>query len=214
MNIKIPVDIEQLEKLYLEDKQSANQIAPILGVSSETILRRLRELGIVRTSSESLTKELNPFFGRTHTKESKQKMSIKLTGLPGPMLGRKHSEESKQKMRIVNLQNGNKPPDQTGFHLSEEARLKISKAHRGPNHYNWKGGTVDYGSDWLWQKKKCYERDNWDCQICRKHGGLLHAHHIIPYRICKSNHLDNLITLCQPCHTEVEREKRNGWNDS
>lgn len=30
-------------------------------------------------------------------------------------------------------------------------------------------------------------------------------HHIVPYRICKKDKEENLITLCKSCHSKVER---------
>jgi hypothetical protein len=33
---------------------------------------------------------------------------------------------------------------------------------------------------------------------------MLHAHHICPVRVSKSNHLANLISLCPKCHKRLE----------
>jgi len=87
---------------------------------------------------------------------------------------------------------------------------------RGANHPNWKGGkpktnrreTMDYETyrkylDW---QKAVFARDNWECQFCGKHGGVLHADHIKSW----AKHpelrfdIDNGRTLCPPCHTTTE----------
>lgn len=62
-----------------------------------------------------------------------------------------------------------------------------------------------------WKKiaKKIYQRDNWTCQTCGKHGGVLNAHHKIPYSISKDNSLNNLITLCIPCHARIHMTLNN-----
>ena len=68
--------------------------------------------------------ENNPFFGKTHSEESKRKLSKKLLGKPGPNLGRKFSEESKEKMSKSHLGNTNR----LGKTFSEEAKEKISNS--------------------------------------------------------------------------------------
>ena len=61
-----------------------------------------------------------------------------------------------------------------------------------------------HSAEWRTKRKEIYKRDNYECQLCGKHGGGLHAHHIISAGVCKdplSN--KNIITLCQSCHTKV-----------
>ncbi|MHA1286033.1 MAG: HNH endonuclease [Candidatus Thorarchaeota archaeon] len=62
------------------------------------------------------------------------------------------------------------------------------------------------GDDWEEQRKKCYKRDHYTCQVCGKHCGRkeIQAHHIIPYKEKGTNDLSNLITLCNVCHAQVE----------
>lgn len=67
---------------------------------------------------------------------------------------------------------------------------------------------------WAKLREKCFERDNFICQKCFKRGGYLNAHHIKSYAEYPSLRLDldNLLTLCQPCHKVT-----HGWgsrNDS
>lgn len=54
-------------------------------------------------------------------------------------------------------------------------------------------------ADW---RKSVYERDDYTCQKCGKRGGVLNAHHIIPFSIDKSLRFEvsNGITLCAKCH--------------
>ena len=87
---------------------------------------------------------------------------------------------------------------------------EAKKSNSGANHYNWKGGTTAYFNssdrDWYTIRKDIYKRDNYECQRCKKHGGRLECHHIIPYRISNDNSENNLITLCPKCHREVEND--------
>ena len=47
-----------------------------------------------------------------------------------------------------------------------------------------------------------FTRDNYTCQICKKRGGILVTHHIIPTKDGGSNRPDNLVTLHDQCHKE------------
>jgi len=70
-----------------------------------------------------LVKENNPFYGKKHSEESKQKISKSNKSRPShmPMLGKKHSEESKRK-----ISSGGK-----GRVVSDEAKQKMSEAKKG-----------------------------------------------------------------------------------
>lgn len=56
-------------------------------------------------------------------------------------------------------------------------------------------------------RNSIFERDNYTCQFCGKHGGKLNAHHIVPVSIdCnKIYNINNGITLCVVCHKRAHR---------
>lgn len=61
-------------------------------------------------------------------------------------------------------------------------------------------------------RSKVFERDNFTCQICKKVGGTLNAHHIKPFKdypLLRFD-VDNGITLCESCHKELHKRLRNG----
>lgn len=74
----------------------------------------------------------------------------------------------------------------------------------------WSNDPNDYGPNWQKQRRLALHRDNYMCQICgapereRPH----HVHHKQAFRTFNSyeeaNQLDNLITLCPPCHRRAE----------
>lgn len=85
----------------------------------------------------------------------------------------------------------------------------------GKNNPNWAGGRdCYYGTDWSQQSEKARERDNYTCQICglkqENNYRALDVHHIVPFKKFslknheQANKLDNLITLCSPCHIRLE----------
>lgn len=66
----------------------------------------------------------------------------------------------------------------------------------------------DYPSDWNSRRKRIYKRDDFKCQDCGARGGPygsaeLHAHHLVPLSAGGTNELDNLITVCAPCHNSL-----------
>lgn len=88
-----------------------------------------------------------------------------------------------------------------------------SKFKAGENSPTWRGGYKGYyGKDWCRNKRKARRRDKFTCRGCKltqkdaKY--TLEVHHIKPARLFndvnKSNHLDNLLTLCRPCHTKAD----------
>lgn len=65
-----------------------------------------------------------------------------------------------------------------------------------------------YPSDWDQRRKTVYQRDNYQCQNCGRHGGPqgnaeLHAHHIVPKSKGGTHQLTNLKTMCSNCHNAI-----------
>lgn len=74
----------------------------------------------------------------------------------------------------------------------------------------WKSDPIHYGPNWVSQRDLARQRDGFRCQMC---GALEinqshHVHHKVPFRnflsYIQANQLDNLITLCAPCHKKAE----------
>lgn len=138
-----------------------------------------------------------------------------------PMLNKKHSKETMQKMKKI-------AKDRK---ISKDVYMKGAMARKGKPAWNrgisaywlkgnksnfWKGGITPESQKrmntigWNIIRKKIYARDNWTCQICKKHcHSDIQCHHIIPYRITKDDTESNLITLCVSCHIKEERKYYN-----
>ena len=109
-----------------------------------------------------------------------------------------------------------------GRKLTEETKKKISKANKGRHlysktefkkgelHPSWKGGIHrdKHNGDWRYKewRMKVFSRDNFTCQVCKKIGGYLEAHHIKKWSDYPDLRLDinNGITLCKECHKKTD----------
>ena len=129
--------------------------------------------------------------GRKHTLSSRKKMSESSKGQTAGMAGKKHSQATKDKIS----------KSRTGILIGEK-------------HFNWRGGiSSGYGMSmrkWRALRKLILERDLFKCRDCKKthHEVILDVHHIIPYRVSKSNAPENLIALCRKCHMKWDAKFR------
>ena len=114
------------------------------------------------------------------------------SGKNHPFYGKKRPEHSK-KMK------DKKRPD-----LANRNKLKIGKLN---HNYNPKLTDEEreirrtYPEYRVW-RKAVFERDNWTCQVCGKHGGNLVAHHLESYHNNPKlrTTLSNGATTCDKCH--------------
>lgn len=76
--------------------------------------------------------------------------------------------------------------------------------NRGKNNYGWVGGSDTYrGENWNENRNKIVKNFDKKCVISGERTKL-DVHHIIPYRISKSNDLSNLIPLKRNVHKQLE----------
>lgn len=95
-----------------------------------------------------------------------------------------------------------------------------SKNWTGEDNPCWRGGHPPYyGPNWIRQSREARKRDNHKCQFCGVEESLLrralNVHHIVPIRMYgadfhTANKLSNLISLCDKCHTFLEKFCLNG----
>jgi len=140
--------------------------------------------------------EKNNFYGKEHTKESKEKMTQSKLGKPTWNKGL------------------------SGIY-SKELRYAMSlRAQRrtGDKNPNWRGGETIKYANW---RRVIFERDNYTCQKCLARNGFgktvyLQAHHIIRAILAPEEkyEVSNGATLCKSCHMFIHRmELRDGFNE-
>jgi group I intron endonuclease len=112
---------EDIEKMAKANIGRAPWNKGLIKPYSEQTLRRMSKF------SKTKTGESNPFFGKTHTEESKQKISDSKTGnSPAWNKGIPFSDESRQKMSEAKK---GKP----GNPHTEESKKLLSESHKGAN---------------------------------------------------------------------------------
>ncbi|MDQ5884503.1 MAG: endonuclease [Pseudomonadota bacterium] len=67
----------------------------------------------------------------------------------------------------------------------------------------YKGGHIGARPRWKSQRNKFLKLGNNFCFKCGS-TSKIHVHHVIPYRISKNDSLDNLVSLCPKCHSNLE----------
>ncbi|WP_267642867.1 HNH endonuclease [Haloarchaeobius amylolyticus] len=88
----------------------------------------------------------------------------------------------------------------------------LSENVAGEAHHQWEGGALVYGAGWWRVRQQALERDEYTCQRCGTDADDLgqnpDVHHIDPVRSfddpTDAHSLENVVTLCRPCHRRVE----------
>ncbi|MEO1122835.1 MAG: FAD-dependent thymidylate synthase [Cyanobacteria bacterium J06639_16] len=107
----------------------------------------------------------------------------------------------------------------TGYELDlneEQRQLRRKNAkkytQRGADSVFWKGGvSTDRTLIGAWTRQiapQVHKRFNYICQHCGVRGGELHAHHLVPVfaDISLAYEFDNLVSVCQDCHTKLHSQ--------
>lgn len=211
-------DWSDLQKLYIDDGLTLTEIATRKNCSLYAVFYRMKQLNIPRRSCGSTRfGKLNSFYGKHHTEETKAKLRLTTfhhtkeakariskatSGQNNPMHGKagfggkKHKLETIEKMRV---------------RYTPELRTIYSNTRKGENNGNWRGGTSlePYNPDWYITVKQIRDRDSHICQLCSvpeiECFRALAVHHIDENK--KNDNWDNLVSLCNSCHTLVTNSK-------
>jgi len=169
--------------------------------------------------------------GRTHTDESRVKISEAQRGGRNHFYGKTHSEETKRK--IANAHKARDPSVFSVFYGKKhtlEARRKMSESHKGKKfsaehrrkiseaqkrktgerNQNWQGGKSfeAYGPEFNGALKRAIrERGGFVCKLCgAPENGLVHDCHHIDY-VKTHNDPGNFCLLCHSCHSRTNSNR-------
>jgi thymidylate synthase ThyX/5-methylcytosine-specific restriction endonuclease McrA len=96
-----------------------------------------------------------------------------------------------------------------GWKHTPETRRLLSEQKRGENNPAWRGGITRLGGQLRRGVEDLaplvFQRDNYICRLCGVRGGSLQVHHVLPIwaRPDLVLEMENLATLCEACHHQV-----------
>ena len=171
---------------YVFREEAATLVAQYHGVSSKTVLRRLRDFG-VRIRSTSEQRHCDRRHGRySHSaaiKTAWSRGSFDTEAYQGP--GRTRNQYDRRGDR--NPFFGRTHSGQTKKAIREKALARSIP------------GIGKYGKDWTTKLRSwVMERDGYRCQVCDATEKTLQVHHVDHDRA--NNKPTNLLTVCAPCH--------------
>lgn len=155
-----------VEKMYLQDKMSCQQIADALGLTdSGTVWNRLKNRGVkFRTKSEGMD-----LVGIVKVGDDSEILQLYSQGLNQCQIAEKYGVNQKSIYNVLKRNNVAKRP------------------YTGPYNHAWKGGVTSLTKQVRGDSKYDALRDqiflenNFTCQISNTRGGNLEAHHIVEF---------------------------------
>ena len=144
--------------------------------------------------SRAMLREGNPNYGKPRTEETRKKISE-------AQVGKKLSAETKRRISEAGK----------GREILVGTRIKLSWANKGLRNPAWKHGRLiggkRYPAEFRLQKREVLERDGNTCLRCGRGAEIeLNVDHIDGD--IRDNGLDNLQTLCEPCHKIKDRFRK------
>jgi len=153
----------------------------------------------------------NPFKGKYHTEETKNKMKEKAIGRKSLLKNKTYEEifgeikakEIRKKISLNHVDEVGKNNPMYGIHRF------------GKESPNWQGGIskIKYPTFFINVRAQIRKRDNYICQKC----GITEKEHLIKYtKVLDVHHIDydkencgifNLITLCHKCNMEANKNR-------
>ena len=141
--------------------------------------------------------------GWHHSIETKTKIS-KIT--------KEKMESQEVRKKIIESRRKQKDPRKGSRH-SEESKIKISNAVRGPRNPLWKGGISfepycpKFNNEFKERVRAFFGYQCVECGISQN-GRKLHVHHVnFNKEACCDKTIPLFVSLCQPCHSKTNRNR-------
>lgn len=213
----IDLDSELINRLYIEQRLTARQIAAQLGTSPKTILRRLQSFGasIRHPGPERHEKLRDQQWMQTQyvtNWKPLQAIAAEVGASPAVVRAWLKAHSIERRPRGQNA----------GKVFGEDVRKNMSAAKKGrltgEQNPNWRGGLVNPNQ----RLRTSHEAKAWSLAVRERDGfkcvecgatGRLHAHHMKPWKSSPELRFDvaNGKTLCPPCHSKAHGWKFPDW---
>ena len=180
---------------YIVRKKDANQIGREIGRDGHSVLNWMVGYGI----------QTRPRGGLTLPHSFKK-------GQVNPFKGKKHSQETKDKLSAIAIADGRLPwgkgnePYWRGVTGDKHPSFKGGLTPERQSVYS--------SREWVDAVKIVWVRDNATCQCCGKHRNTeknrvsFHVHHIVSFQVKElQTEPSNLVLLCKDCHKFVHSKK-------
>jgi len=153
-------------------------------------------------------------------RSGKDNPSAGKTGAQNPFFGKTHSKATRE--YLSSLKTGKTWEELFGEEKAKELRKKYKETMGGERNPSWAGGTSwePYNKEFWEVRKKVLQKDSYKCRICgitekeslQKYKQYLCVHHIDYNK--KNSNFDNLVTLCISCHGKtIFPQYRESWKE-
>lgn len=201
-------DKDWLTEQYIEKQRTYQNIADEIGCTKFGVYHAIKRFGIQSRKHTSKFPQLNDKEWVRQKYEDERLSTKQIAELVGSTVGNVGSALVWAGIPLRNAQQG--------------IAARWPDGRPSETHPNWKGGVTALNrriratkkyKEW---RQKVFERDNFTCQKCGKHGGDLEADHIKEFATYPHLRfeLSNGRTLCQDCHYErtygYKRKAKNG----
>jgi 5-methylcytosine-specific restriction endonuclease McrA len=177
--------------------QSSYRVARLYGTSPTAVKRLLKEAGALRSQSEAARRRNLTYpnlFTYTRTARHRRRLSLlakRRKGPRNPFWRKRHSREARARLR-------------------EHAKRRAGRRNPNYRHGQYQRRPRDFEiACFASIRRAVFERDGFRCHYCRKRGGALVGHHMIPFWfsvgrrwVGRKAYLDptNVVTVCVGCH--------------
>jgi hypothetical protein len=124
----------------------------------------------------------------------------------GGMFGKKHSEETKQKMSIAKKGRHISPNTEFKKGVSSNNPKRLESLPRGENHYKWNENVGYYGIH-VWVKKVLGTPDK--CDICEEIKSKRFMWHNLSGKYLRD--VSDWQRVCAICHAHIHENWRKRW---
>jgi hypothetical protein len=181
-----------LGKHAAHSKRPAKYCSPACYQMHHAITGKRSEItreALARAKAEG--KRLGPPKGRVPWNKGQE--CPQLAGERNGMFGRTHTPETRAMLSAL-----------ASSQLSELTRQRLAGAQAPMKRSDPEYSRL-FRLGWRTIRMQALERDSYTCRVCGAAPKRLNVHHIMPFGLVLKHELENLITLCEPCHTRVHR---------